>query len=359
MSITADELSDQTRGFRLFGQRFTFDGYILQSLIYPAVGSDAKSRTLPLGLDVPAALGSNIAYGIEQAAGATDYEHYDEQLSKLREETNSISADAWLETMAGGWLWTLLPLANRDAATTPPLMQTDAWMRKDLNTFLGSYSQLKHATLLYAEQPMGGLGGGGVEPPVISFGVVEPNPLVFARISIIATLLKQGLEDRGYMSGANATGWLGNISGIQEALRATATLSAYLAEMARKEIAGEPLTHDELYFLQENFGSSYWYIRYAIEEYIADPPENTAIIADVASNAATGQALEMGIGTPDLIYVITNSPYGLQVTRGAVYSYYEFTVPIDERMTDDDWRAQLVEGSQPARPDWVGMFYSD
>jgi hypothetical protein len=358
MSISADELADQTRGFRLFGQRFTFDGYALQSLIYPAVGNDAKSRTLPLGLDIPAVLGSNVAYGIEAEAGATDYENYDAQMSKLRDEVNGISANDWLQTMAGGWLWTLQPLALRDAATTPPLMQTDAWMRKDLNSFLGSYTQLKHATLLYAEQPMGGLGGGGMEPPVISFAVVEPNPLVFARISIISTLLVKGLQARDYIPTADEFS-NGRMSGIQQALTALAVLSAQLAEMARKEVAGEPLTHDEAYFLQENFGSSLWYIRYFIEEWIADPPDNTAIVADIASNAATGQALELGIGIPDLIYVITNSPYGLQMTRGAVYSYYEFTVPIDERMTDDEWRAQVADGSTPARPDWVGLFLGE
>ena len=41
-------------------------------------------------------------------------------------------------------------------------MQTDAWKRKSLATTLGSYTELKHATLLYAAQPMGGLGGGGL-----------------------------------------------------------------------------------------------------------------------------------------------------------------------------------------------------
>src|SRR5262249_55631667 len=157
------------------------------------------------------------------------------------------SANDWVQNLAGGWLWTLQPLALRDSATTPPMMQTDAWKRKDLNTFLGSYTELKHATLLYAEQPMGGLGGGGMEPPVISFGVVEPNPQVFARIAIIATLLNQGLEDRGYMTVADPYS-ISGIMGVRSSLSALAVLSAQLAEMARKEIAGEALTHDEAYF---------------------------------------------------------------------------------------------------------------
>jgi hypothetical protein len=194
-----------------------------------------------------------------------------------------------------------------------------------------------------------------MEPPVVSFGYVEPNPLVFSRIAIVSALLDNGLANRGLYSSDT----YGGLSAVKSALRSLATLSAQLAEMARKEVAGEPLSYDEAYFLQENFGQQLWYIRYALEEWVTDPPENTALVADVASNAAAGQALELAIANPDLIYVITNSPYGLQVTRGAVYSYYEFTVAIDGRMTDDEWRQQVADGTAPARPEWVNLYLSE
>ncbi|MBI1256527.1 MAG: DUF3160 domain-containing protein, partial [Chloroflexi bacterium] len=354
-ALTTKDLQDQTRGFRLFGQRFTFDGYAMQQLIYPAVGTADHSRTLPMGLDVPAVMGSNTAYSLTDAAGATTFEKYTDHVSELRGEVNGLSGNDWLQNLAGGWLYMLQPLAIRDAALVPPMMQTDAWKRKDLATFLGSYTQLKHATLLYAEQPMGGLGGGGMEPPVISYSVVEPNPLVFARISILSTLLVQGLEERGYIAQQYDDT---KMQGIQQSLTNLALLSAELAEIARKEVAGEALTHDEMYMMQEHFGERYWIIRYEIEQWLTNPPKTTALIADIASNAASGEALEVAIGTPDLMYVITNSPYGLQVTRGAVYSDYEFTVPIDGRMTDDEWRAQVAGGTAPERPDWVGLYFS-
>lgn len=354
-ALTEEEMVEQTRGFRLFGQRFTFDGYVMQQLIYPAVGTADMSRTLPLGLDVPAVLGSDEAFALTDAAGATDYLNYTDHVAELRGEVNGMSASDWLENLYGGWLWTLQPLAVRDPALVPPMMQTDAWQRKDLSTFLGSYTELKHATLLYAEQPMGGLGGGGMEPPVVSFGYVEPQPLVFARISIVAGLLDQGLAERGLYG----TEYYSPLMSVKSALSTTSRLSALIAEMARKGVAGEPLTYDEAYFLQENFGQQLWYIRYELEEWITNPPENTALIADVASNAAAGTALELAVAEPDTIYVITNSPYGLQVTRGAVYSYYEFTVNIDGRMTDDEWRQQVATDTMPPRPDWVGLYLSE
>ncbi len=42
----------------------------------------------------------------------------------------------------------------------PPFMQTQAWTRKDLQTSLGSWTELKHDTILYAKQVMAEMGGG-------------------------------------------------------------------------------------------------------------------------------------------------------------------------------------------------------
>ncbi len=318
-AITQEQLEEQTRGFRLFGQRFTFDGYVMQQLIYPAVGTADQSRTLPMGLDVPAVLGSDMAYSLTDAAGATDFAKYTDHVASLRSEVNGMSADDWLENLYGGWLWALQPLAVQNPDLTPPMMQTDAWKRKDLSTLLGSYTELKHATLLYAEQPMGGLGGGGMEPPVVSYGYVEPNPLVFARIAIVSALLDQGMADRGLYTDGDYSG----LSAVHSALQSLAPLSAQLAEMARKELAGEPLTYDESYFLQESFASQLWYIRYGIEEWVTNPPKTTALIADVASNAASNEALELAIGIarPDLrdhqqpLRAATDARRGLQRLR--------------------------------------------
>lgn len=355
LGIQADEVDAFTRGFRLFGQRFTLDGYIMQQLIYPEVGTLEKSRALPLGLDVAAALGSDIAYVLADETGATAFANYTENLSTLRDEVGGMDGDAWLENLYGGWLWALQPLLVRDPSTVPPMMQTDAWKHKDIHTSLGSWTELKHATLLYAEQPMGGLGGGGFEPPVTSTSYVEPNPLVFARIAIVASLLDQGLDERGFYRDETYT----SLSSISNALRSLAILSARLAEIARQEIAGEPVSYDDLYWMQEHFGGELWNIRYLIEEWITDPPETIALVADVASNANAAVVLEEAIGSVDTIYVVVNGPYGLHLTRGGVYSYYEFVQPIDQRMTDSEWRDLVASGTLPPRPAWTDVYFSD
>ncbi len=61
------------------------------------------------------------------------------------------------------------------------------------------------------------------------------------------------------------------------------------------------------------------------------------------------------MGYPTEIFVISpEAPYHL--TRGAVYTYYEFAVPSNERMTDEAWREMLESGNAPDMPDWTNTF---
>jgi hypothetical protein len=41
------------------------------------------------------------------------------------------------------------------------------------------------------------------------------------------------------------------------------------------------------------------------------------------------------------------------LTRGAVFSYYEFTQPLQRRLTDEQWQQMLEKGKAPAQPKWI------
>ncbi len=364
---TAEEVPGLTRGFRFMGQRFTFDGYAMQQVMYPYVGTRENPRLLPLGLDVAGIMGSDVAYGLAADAGATDFLNYDTQVGTLRGEASALTSADWLENTVGGWLWTLQPLWNRDAQPYPPLMNTAAWLRKDLQTGLASWTELKHDTVLYAKQPTG-FGGGG--PPLTTYGYVEPNPLVFARIAIVAAMTYQGLDSRvmeyppppmGY-DALRAPGHLRPALQSDPALMATmgelrklALRSATLADIARKELVGEPRTEDDYWtiFLTGQYLDELLYTLYQGE----GQPDPVALVTDVASNPSANSVLQEAVGGVDLIYVVVPNPYGgWQIVRGGVFSYYEWVGNIDQRMTDDEWRAQVSGGDLPPRPDWTSAF---
>ncbi|MEW6103524.1 MAG: DUF3160 domain-containing protein [bacterium] len=43
----------------------------------------------------------------------------------------------------------------------------------------------------------------------------------------------------------------------------------------------------------------------------------------------------------------------LKLTRGAVFSYYEFIHPASDRLTDEKWQKMLKQGKAPPLPDWI------
>jgi hypothetical protein len=366
----AEDVVPKTRGFRLMGQRFTFDGFAMQQLIYPFVGTFDNPRVLPFGLDIASTIGgSPTAQRLAIQAGAGQYLNYDIQSLSLAAATASLSDNQWLENIYGGWLWTLRPLWNRSSASYPPMMNTDAWWRHDLQTGLASWTELKHDTVLYVKQPTGfGGGGGGISRP---YGYVEPNPLVFARISILATLLYQGLTDRGYRQPISYGSVLpSNVylrpvrqqpSSLETSLgelRRLAFESAGFAEIARKELAGEALTEED-YWAIFGFGS---YLNVLLRTLWQQPgePDPVALVTDVANDPNAGVVLQEAVSGVDYIYVVVSTPTGsLQVMRGGVFSYYEWAGDINQRMTDSEWRDQVTNGTVPPRPAWTSSFFSD
>ena len=83
-----------------------------------------------------------------------------------------------------------------------------------------------------------------------------------------------------------------------------------------------------------------------------------ALVSDVHTDAFDGLALEEGVGAPQQIYVaVKDCPGGCRVCVGYVYSYYEFTKPLSERMTDDEWKGLIYaeKGGPPEsyEPRWV------
>ena len=191
-STTPDQVAEAQRGFRLFGQRFTFDGYVMQQLIYPEVGTDSNSRALPLSLDIPAVLGSDTAFALADQAGATEFANYTDHVASLRGEVNGMSADDWLQNVYGGWLWTLQPLFLTDPALVPPMLQTDAWKRKVARDHAGQLHRTEARDAAVRGAADGRARWRRDRAAGDRYSYVEPNPQVFQRIAIVSALMDQG-----------------------------------------------------------------------------------------------------------------------------------------------------------------------
>ena len=84
-----------------------------------------------------------------------------------------------------------------------------------------------------------------------------------------------------------------------------------------------------------------------------------ALIADVATDP-NGQVLEVGTGNIDEIFVVVPIEGELRLTKGAVYSYYEFAWPMDDRLTDKKWWDMIDDfENPPQRPEWTNAFIAE
>ncbi|MBQ2453793.1 MAG: DUF3160 domain-containing protein, partial [Lachnospiraceae bacterium] len=146
--------TEKSKGYRFMGQRFSIDAAIFQKLIYSAVkeNKEGDKRMLPDALDVPAALGSRTAEEIlRDDLGAFGYEKYGENLKKLQADIGAAPEETWYASLYSGWLNTLRPLLEEKGKGYPMFMQRENWNKKSLESFLGSYTELKHDTVLYSK----------------------------------------------------------------------------------------------------------------------------------------------------------------------------------------------------------------
>ena len=327
------QATEENKGFRFMGQRFTIDAAIFQQLIYENVqeNSQGGKRMLPDVLDVAAALGSDAAYSILEEQGDTDYENYPEQMEVLREGFENAPETIWSASLYSGWLHTLTPLLEEKGEGYPAFMQSEQWAKKNLESFAGSYTELKHDTVLYAKQVMAEMGGGEI-PDWDDRGYVEPEVEVWSRFAQLASKTMQGLKTYGFLSEEDET----NLKRLQE-------MAEQFLTMSQKELKNELLT-DEEYELIRNYGGNlehFWLEAFQDEgEDIRSGDFPAAIVTDIATDP-NGSCLEVGTGNPSTIYVVVPIDGELHICVGAVYSFYQFEQPLAERLTDSEWRQMM------------------
>ena len=367
----AKKLLEETKGFRLMGQRFTIDSWIFSEIVSPYSGKytgkriprpftwvktqrGREVRGFPRGLDIMALLGSKRAKEILKELGDTEYSHYEKKFAELEKEINSLSLETWFQNLYLNWFYVLKSLLTEFGEGYQTFMQTKAWQDKNLNTALASWAELRHDTILYVKQSytMAEMGG-FPEPPIV--GYVEPVPEFYARLLNLTQMTKEGLKrliPKEELEKLKIEYALNNFSGIL----------TKLLEISKKELENKPLTEEEYRFI-ENFGS---YSESLINSIAGGETEfgaevdpdilKTTLIADVHTDGNTKQVLEEGVGHIKTLIVAYKLPHGhILVGVGPVFSYYEFKQPMQNRLTDETWREMLQDNPQ-AEPEWVKNF---
>jgi hypothetical protein len=222
-------------------------------------------------------------------------------------------------------------------------MNNDLWVIKSMMTFLGSWAELKHDTILYSKQPYCYEWSSKT-----SNGYVEPYPDVYSRLNSLVGLMKEGLAARGLLfeSFKNALDDFSNYLSL--------FTSASIKELENKDLNDQE--YSAIRWAADRMAEHLRYITLECPEYFSSADSRMALIADVQTDPNSGKVLEVGVGNPLRIYVIVQTKNGdLKFTKGGTYSYYEFKVKMENRLTDEMWQ-EILDDYPPDMPNWISEF---
>lgn len=329
---------------RFMGQRYIPDSEIIQELV------EIIERWKPSGLDVMGVLGSERAYDITLNDEDNYWDGYPQAFSKMKDKFTKLPEETWRSNMYYGWLWVLKSFAGTFGEGYPSFMTNAAWVDKSLSTALGSWSELRHDTILYGKQS-GAEKGGGEEPKILNY--VEPAVEVYDKLLWLTTYSRENLSKRGILN-----------ENVENAIDRFENLLTFLRDCSIKELKGEDLSDEDNMRLY-NYGAWMEDLTASLAsdglrwfEIESETDKNMALIADFHTIAPNrydnGGFMEAGVGPAHEIYVVVPIGGKLYLTRGAVFSYYEFES--DKRLTDEEWQKMLKENKAPKQPYWTETF---
>ena len=318
--------------------------------------SPVSLRPCPKGLDRMAVMGLPGAERIlmDELKEAQKWADFPKTLTTARKK---VADTPWEACVANQWMYTLQSLGDT-AQSLPYFMQTPQWQKKNLNTALASWAELKHDAILYAKQPMvAECGSGGPEPPVVK-GYVEPNVKFWEKAIALVTRMDKVLTTYGLQTEKAKT--------VYERIK---EMAEFCRDISKKELNGGKIT-DEEYNQIEIIGSTVENISLELVSEdnqmlqgwsdVVSTDKKVAVVADVFTAAGENVAIDdmcvlyEGVGPAYEIYVVVEIDGSLYLTRGSVFSYREFTrLMSDPRMTDEEWQQELKKSPTGGTPSWM------
>jgi hypothetical protein len=349
----ADQLLEDTKGFKFIGQRFIPDSYLFSRLTGPytkeytgnqehvpfTIASEyGNNRGFPRGLDAMALLGSERAVYWLDELNDSSYKNYSLRYGELDSEFLNFSTADWNRNLYWSWLYSIRPLLKDYDSGYPTFMQTDTWQDKELSTSLASWTELRHDTILYSKQ----LYGMEVSLPVFGdkpVGYVEPVPEFYNRLLALTRMTEDGLEELDVLD-EDTGGRFENLESVLEKL----------IDISEKELENEELTEEDKVYISK-FGEMI-----LMSASVDEEARKTILVADVYTEPNNRLVLEEGTGYVDMAIVAYKVPDGrIFLAAGPVMSHYEFKQPIESRLTDEKWR-EMLEANPPKKPEWAATY---
>ena len=342
--------------FLLLGKRYVLDSHVFSNVVFDRVKHGNVTRMMPNPLDVGfAALRSDNA-GLLLGPELATFD-YASDLASMRILADAHPTSFWEANLYNQWLTALRTLsptpdvANPSAVGLPRVAGTEPWSRRLLSTQLASWAELRHDTVLYAKQSY--TAADLCEYPD---AYVEPYPELFSRLATFAT---RGSELLGGLQVESPSG--GSIGAYFTQLHG---VLARLERMAKAQRSGAPHSAEDLAFINQltfmngcgSMSFDGWYAQLFFDK--GDAVEEDPIITDVHTQPTeiggtlVGKVLHVGTGHPRTMVVTIETCEGPRAYVGVVSSYFEKVTEKFQRLTDNEWAAE-IRNATPADVPWM------
>jgi hypothetical protein len=224
----------------------------------------------------------------------------------------------------------------------PSWMRTRAWRRRELQTMLGSWTDGRIKEMGQIGSPPASEQVDAVPP----WGYVEPQPQVYGHLAATIQMLIDDLE-RGLMLPVDEKNLLAEWQ----------TWLVLFQDVARRELTGQTMTNLEYQRLTDYATDIVQLTETALDDLEPGDDWPEYAIAGVTQLASSQESLLLeAVGWVDEIYVVVQRGQQRFLTRGGVYSHYEFEWPIQTPLGNALWIEMLVQDQVPPRPEWMAEF---
>ena len=356
--VNENEWKSMTDWFVFFGEKFTLDAYLFDLNTASKLQAEYDIKpNIQTAIMVPDILQwDSVANELTKLRLQKKYQEWlvTEKQLKSYSEVRAASIEKVLDALKDSKvvnnvyhkrLNALGRLVSKVDENAPYFMQSRAYAIKNIVTYLWSYTELKHDTLLYVKQPMmAELGWGGMwdcEIVVEAPALPVPRWYIEADVNLIDELLKLSNETKKYYKG---TSYESIYDEFEKELEKMKTI--VLKQMSNQEIS------DEDFEWMRNLDGTLYTITAPIKADYSNPTnkENRwSLIADIFTSDSNNVLYE-ATGRPALMYLMVNDINWARVVVWPVFTQYEFYTsesPImtqsSRRFTDEDWQANYDE----------------
>jgi hypothetical protein len=344
-----------SRSFAFFGQRYTVDSHVFSNLVYDRVGQGAIKRWLPDPLDAAYGALAN-DHAVALLADELALYPYAPDLEAMRLMIDAHPTEYWESSLYTLWLSALRvmspsqPSAHPRAEGLPSVARSEAWGRRVINTQLGSWSQLRHDTLLYVKQSY-------TVGTVCEFpdAYVDPYPELFAALGRLAGRGNELLSQLELDS---------DLSGAQAYFTSLTEVMATLKAMAEAQRTGMPHSAEHLAFVNEvvnvaGGGSGPpsvegWYARlfYNRQRALEQDPIVADVHTDVGGVERPPKVLHVATALPRAMVMTVDTCVGPRLYVGPAFAYHELEPEGLTRITDSEWNTKIMS-ERPADVAWM------